>query len=145
MRTFSSILALSAFAAGAMAKFGRAPACMNDKAAQQVATNFKNLIAEYSDELADAVLTTDFTDYSDSVNELINSGCTGPQAVRQDRWNVVQCCLTARLTNRSLAARPSAPLRSSRPARANSPPFVRYSDIAYVFIPHNTNLRYNSL
>lgn len=81
MRT--TILALSAFAAGALAKFSpRAPACMNDKAAQQVATNFGTLIHTYSDALADAALTEDFTDYSDSVIELINSGCKGPQTVR---------------------------------------------------------------
>ena len=74
-----SVFTVSAFAAGSFA----ASACMNDKAAQQVATNFKDLIAEYSDELADAALTEDFTDYSDSVTELINSGCQGPQAVRR--------------------------------------------------------------
>lgn len=88
MRAVSSILAL-ALAAGALAKpHGPrgGPACMNDKQAQQVATNFKDLIAAYSDELADAALTEDFTDYSDSVTELINSGCTGPQPVRPDHF-----------------------------------------------------------
>ena len=83
-----SYLVAALFAAGAIAESSfskrlakRAPACMSDADAQQVATNFKNLIADYSDALADSSLTTDFTDYSDSVNELINSGCTGPQAV----------------------------------------------------------------
>jgi len=84
MRSFSSILALSALAVGAIAQ---APACMNDKAAQQVATNFKDLIAAYSDELADAALTEDFTDYSDAVTELINSGCQGPMALGQPTFN----------------------------------------------------------
>ena len=77
MPSFKYILALGAFATGSLA----ASACMNDKQAQQVATNFKDLIADYSDELADASLTEDFTDYSDAVIELINSGCQGPETV----------------------------------------------------------------
>jgi hypothetical protein len=86
----SYIIAASVFAASVLAapevSLGkrltkRAPACMSNSDAQGVATNFKNLIADYSDALADSSLTTDFTDYSDSVNELINSGCSGPQAV----------------------------------------------------------------
>lgn len=85
----ASVFAASVFA-GPEVSLGkrlakRAPACMSDADAQQVATNFKELIANYSDELADASMTTDFTDYSDSVNELINSGCTGPQTVSQLR------------------------------------------------------------
>ena len=88
----SYIIAASLFAASAFAApettFGkrlakRSPACMSSSDAQQVATNFKDLIADYSDALAESSLTTDFTDYSDSVNELINSGCSGPQAVSQ--------------------------------------------------------------
>ncbi|USW47324.1 hypothetical protein Slin15195_G006430 [Septoria linicola] len=55
---------------------GRSTACLSDKEAQAVATNFKNLIANYSNELANASLTTDFVDYSDSVIELINNGCS---------------------------------------------------------------------
>ena len=47
---------------------------MSDSDAQQVATNFKNLIVDYSDALANATLTVDFEDYSDSVIELIDSG-----------------------------------------------------------------------
>ena len=60
----------------------REGACMSDADAAQVANNFETLIADYSDELADAALASDFSDYSDSVNELINSGCTdGPAPV----------------------------------------------------------------
>ncbi|KAF2718378.1 hypothetical protein K431DRAFT_287661 [Polychaeton citri CBS 116435] len=51
--------------------------CMSDSDAQGVSDNFKELIANYSDELADAALTTDFTDYSSSVNTLINNGTAG--------------------------------------------------------------------
>lgn len=50
--------------------------CMSDAAATTVANNFQTLIAAYSDELANATLTEDFVDYSDSVGELINGGCT---------------------------------------------------------------------
>jgi len=58
--------------------FARGNKCMSDSQAQQVATNFKDLIANYSDALANATVAVDFIDYSASVNTLINSGCTGP-------------------------------------------------------------------
>ena len=58
------------------------PPCMTLAQAQQVADNFESLIKDYSDADANKFLTKDFTDYSDSVTELINSGCTGPQTVR---------------------------------------------------------------
>ncbi|KAK6442076.1 hypothetical protein LTR95_001695 [Oleoguttula sp. CCFEE 5521] len=48
--------------------------CLTDAEAQQVATNWGNLIATYSDSLADAALEKNFTDYSESVSSLIN-GC----------------------------------------------------------------------
>lgn len=48
---------------------------MTSTDAQGVATNFKNLIAAYSETLANSSLTVDFVDYSDSVIELINNGC----------------------------------------------------------------------
>lgn len=49
---------------------------MSDSDAKKVANNFQTLIASYSDSFADQTLTKDFVDYSDSVNELINGGCT---------------------------------------------------------------------
>jgi hypothetical protein len=92
MRSFSTILATASLLALASAlpepMFGQKKAlqardgqCMSASEAQQVATNFKDLIASYSNATADATLTTGFHDYSDSVIELINSGCTGPDAV----------------------------------------------------------------
>ncbi|CAK1355190.1 hypothetical protein CB0940_01055 [Cercospora beticola] len=54
---------------------GRSSTCLSDQEAQGVADNFRNLIADYSDALANASLTEDFVDYSDSVIELINNGC----------------------------------------------------------------------
>lgn len=53
--------------------------CMTMEQAQKVASNFKELIATYSDAAANKYLTVDFVDYSDSVAELINEGCpNGP-------------------------------------------------------------------
>jgi hypothetical protein len=80
----STIIAAATFALGAIAspllqKRDCNDTCMSYDQAQVVANNFKTLIAAYSDDFADQVLTVDFEDYSDSVTELINSGCTGPQ------------------------------------------------------------------
>ncbi|KXT17177.1 hypothetical protein AC579_331 [Pseudocercospora musae] len=58
---------------------GRGGACMSDNDAQTVANHFNELISNYSNSSANAYLTSDFNDYSDSVSELINSGCNaGP-------------------------------------------------------------------
>ena len=56
--------------------------CMSDSDAKKVANNFKTLIDEYSDKLANQTLTEDFIDYSDSVGELINGGCTTGGSVK---------------------------------------------------------------
>ena len=42
-------------------------ACLTDDEAQTIATNYGDLIATYSDSLADAALAPNFTDYSESV------------------------------------------------------------------------------
>jgi hypothetical protein len=55
---------------------------MSDNDATKVANNFKTLIDNYSDSLANASLTKDFVDYSDSVGELINGGCTTGGSVK---------------------------------------------------------------
>ena len=55
--------------------------CMTKEQAQHVAQNFETLISYYTDEIALASLTVDFTDYSDSVNTLIDQGCTAPAPV----------------------------------------------------------------
>jgi hypothetical protein len=58
-------------------------ACMSSSDAQGVADNFQALIANYSDQLAEKVLTENFHDYTDSVIELIDNGCpNGPVQVR---------------------------------------------------------------
>ena len=87
MRAFTSTitaLATSLFFAPSLAdsKTGNAP-CLNATTAQTVATHFGSLISNYSNASADAYLTSDFTDYSDSVIELMNSGCpNSPFTVR---------------------------------------------------------------
>lgn len=96
-----SIVALSAMAVGALAGpiesfsgfrlSGELPkiqerdaTCMSAGEATKVANNFKDLInLTFNKTLAQTALTKDFTDYSDSVTELINSGCKGPQALTQ--------------------------------------------------------------
>jgi len=58
----------------------RDSSCMSADEAQRVAENFKDLInLPFNTSLAKTAMTKDFTDYSDSVSELINSGCAGPQ------------------------------------------------------------------
>lgn len=58
------------------------PPCLTFDEATLVADHFKELQVDYSDEAADAYLTEDFTDYSDSVITLINGACTdGPLTV----------------------------------------------------------------
>jgi len=97
-----SIVALSALAAGAMAgpietlsgfritgalpqiEKRQSTEVMTDDEAQRVAENFKDLInLDFNKTLARTAMTKGFTDYSDSVIELINSGCTGPQPLTE--------------------------------------------------------------
>ncbi|EMC94242.1 hypothetical protein BAUCODRAFT_36711 [Baudoinia panamericana UAMH 10762] len=80
----SAFFAVATFALGALAtptlvKKDCNDTCMTYDQATVVANNFKSLIAAYSDADAIEFLTPDFTDYSDSVSTLINSGCAGPQ------------------------------------------------------------------
>lgn len=55
--------------------------CMTTAQAQQVASNYAELIRSYTQELADATLAVDFVDYSESVNSLINTCPQGSAAV----------------------------------------------------------------
>ena len=56
---------------------GAAP-CLTLADAQEIADHFIELQVDYTDAAADEYLSVDFTDYTDSVIELINSGCNGP-------------------------------------------------------------------
>lgn len=56
--------------------------CLTTADANKVANNFRDLIAlPFSTSLATEALCADFQDYSDSVNELINAGCRGPNTL----------------------------------------------------------------
>lgn len=101
-----------------------APPCLTYEQAQTVADHFKELIAAYSDAKADEYLTVDFTDYSDSVSELINSGCTGPAVVSTDRSNDGHTVATfsANILTSS-ESQPSPIAHPSRWAKVLNPPF----------------------
>lgn len=55
--------------------------CMDANDAQQVANNYAELIRDYTETLANAALSVDFTDYSESVNSLIDSCPQGSAAI----------------------------------------------------------------
>jgi len=87
MPSFTSLALFSLAALGAVSApaerrqaLGPESKCMTDAEADQVATAWGTLIASYNDALADAVLTENFTDYSESVNTLINSCPQGDAA-----------------------------------------------------------------
>jgi hypothetical protein len=87
MPSFTSLALFSLAALGAVAApaerrqaLGPESKCMTDAEADQVATAWGTLIASYNDALADSVLTENFTDYSESVNTLINSCPQGDAA-----------------------------------------------------------------
>jgi hypothetical protein len=92
--------------------------CMTYDQASTVANNFADLIKNYSNASAIAYLTPDFTDYSDSVDELINNGCpNGPATVSR---NTSRFCLSMSNTSFSSASQPSPPAPRSWPAKARS-------------------------
>ncbi|EGP86359.1 unnamed protein product [Zymoseptoria tritici ST99CH_1A5] len=57
------------------------PQCLSDEDADQGADIFRQLIQEYSDELALEALTEDFIDYTSAVNIIRNRGNEGPIVV----------------------------------------------------------------
>ena len=62
---------------------------MTKSDAARVAGNFRALIHEtFNTTLAQTALTKDFTDYSDSVNELINNGCPNGPATVSINYNI---------------------------------------------------------
>lgn len=78
--TLLSLSTLAAFAAPTDKRWD-SHQCLSDNDAQTVATNWGILIEQYSDSLASAVLSENFTDYSESVNTLINSCPQGSAAI----------------------------------------------------------------
>ncbi|KAK3616078.1 hypothetical protein LTR56_022434 [Elasticomyces elasticus] len=96
----ASILAIGALARPSTVELrDNSQYCLDKNAAQQVATNYGNLIAGYTDELAVAALSVDFTDFSASVNSLI-VGC--PQGSAADKAAAAGLpLLAASFTNRT--------------------------------------------
>ena len=85
MPSFSSIALFSLAVLGAVAapterRGARSSQCITDAQADVIAADYAALIVSYSDALADAVLAPNFTDYSESVNTLINSCPQGDAA-----------------------------------------------------------------
>jgi hypothetical protein len=85
MPSFSSVALFSLALLGAVAaptekRGARSSQCVNDYEADVIAADYAALIVSYSDALADAVLAPNFTDYSESVNTLINSCPQGDAA-----------------------------------------------------------------
>ncbi|KAH9829128.1 hypothetical protein Tdes44962_MAKER09163 [Teratosphaeria destructans] len=88
MTSFTSLLVAGLFAAASLAAPSpnlaprQSSSCISDTDAQQVATGYGNLIQLISgwEDIANSLLTTDFTDYSESVNTLIDSCPTGSDA-----------------------------------------------------------------
>ncbi|KAK1823065.1 hypothetical protein LTR12_002591 [Friedmanniomyces endolithicus] len=78
----ASVLALGALARPSMEKRGGYGYCLDRNEAQLVATNYGQLIASYTKAQADAALSADFTDFSESVNSLI-VGCPQGSAALQ--------------------------------------------------------------
>ncbi|KAK1058751.1 hypothetical protein LTR74_013143 [Friedmanniomyces endolithicus] len=78
----ASVLALGALARPSMEKRGGYGYCLDRNEAQLVATNYGQLIASYTKAQADATLSADFTDFSESVNSLI-VGCPQGSAALQ--------------------------------------------------------------
>lgn len=106
--------------------------CMSDSDATKVANNFKTLIAAYSDSFSNKTMAVDFVDYSDSVMELINGGCEGPEVVclhipspspAAGLRDFVHLTYMRFLLPCSSALPSSHPEPNSRPARVRSLPF----------------------
>lgn len=81
MVAFTSLAALSLAAAGTTLATPWGNQCMTDDEANLVAEKWGELIANYTDELANAIVTPDFVDWSESVNTLINTCPQGAAAM----------------------------------------------------------------
>jgi hypothetical protein len=73
----ATLLAGTAFAADSWAQ-PRDAFCLCDSDAEVIGNDFAQLISNYSATFANEVIADDYTDQSDSVNTLIDSGTTSP-------------------------------------------------------------------
>jgi len=76
----TALLAGTAFAADSWAQ-PRDAFCLCDSDADVIANDFAQLISNFNTTFATEVLADDYTDQSDSVNTLIDSGTTSPLAL----------------------------------------------------------------
>lgn len=109
--------------------------CLTRQDAQQTADNFQNLISEYSDAIADASTTADYAYYSDSIIELINSGCSTPAMVSFDGAFLAPISTT---TDLLLCAAWDCHLRLSRraedwPVKSTDRPISNTEDVAQLY------------
>jgi len=74
---WAATLAGTAFAADSWAQ-PRGAFCLCDSDADVIGNDFAQLISNYSADFANKVIASDYTDQSDSVNTLIDSGTTAP-------------------------------------------------------------------
>ncbi|KAK1820744.1 hypothetical protein LTR12_004770 [Friedmanniomyces endolithicus] len=67
--------------AASILPIGSSALCLLPSDAKTLSTNFGKLISNYSNKLANETLTPNFVDHSESVNTLIDSGGSAPQAL----------------------------------------------------------------
>lgn len=94
--------------------------CLCDSDADVIANDFAQLISNYTNDFATAVLADDYTDQSDSVNTLIDSGTTSPLAVRTLLYDPPDLCFETDICFCSSVLSPSLPRPISLQARADS-------------------------
>jgi len=77
MKLTSALAAVTALSLSSIANAN----CLNYREANTLANDFGRLISDYSNQLANQILTPNYVDYSESVNTLIDNGGTTPQAL----------------------------------------------------------------
>ncbi|TKA56739.1 hypothetical protein B0A55_12387 [Friedmanniomyces simplex] len=85
--------------------FATAKVCLSQSDVTTLSTHFGDLVSGYTQKLANQTLTTDFMDYSESINTLIDSAGTTPNAL-------LGLTFTSRASFETLsAAQPSVPFQ----------------------------------
>jgi hypothetical protein len=115
----TALLASTAFAADSWAQ-PRDAFCLCDSDADVIANDFAQLISNFTTTFANEVLADDYTDQSDSVNTLIDSGTTSPLAVRTLLYDPPDLCFETDICFCGSVLSPSLPRPISLQARADS-------------------------
>ena len=78
----TNVLALAAYSVRfAAANYSTAGVCLSSYDANTLATNFGRLVSAYSQKLANQTLISDFVDYSESINTLVDGGTAAPRSL----------------------------------------------------------------